>query len=152
MPNAYIQVPSNINVVRQGLQNLKKKLPDIGRSGLYRAAQRVYVRTGKYPRQVAGAEYKRTYNLRNSRTLTKTERGYTVEINPIGRQGQPYGVFVLGYPWGGGQARYHMNVTGWTPLKQIIDEEVGKLPPEVIAQIDKAAAEEEQRVNASAKY
>ena len=138
MPGAYVRIEVlNADVVRQGLQSFASELPKIGRLQILRAVQAIAKRAGVYPAALPGQKYVRTYQLRQSRRIEKTPKGYTLSINPLDERGRSYGVYVLGVPAGGGQTAFHRN--RWVPIAIIQREELEKLPPEVIKQLREAA-------------
>jgi len=145
MPQIIITV-ENGELVRQGLADFASSLPKIGRLQLYRAALRVNTRLGVYPNKLPGQVYKRTYTARASRAVQKIEKGYMVIFDPIDKRGKPYGVYLRGTPTDANtQARYHRG--RWTPYAVILDEELAKLPEEVIAAIKVEAEKAAREVN-----
>lgn len=132
MPQAFVE--SNAPLVAQGLQDLAAEIPTVGRLQLYRTAQAIFRRSGVYPAKYLGQRYKRTMRLRQSRTLGKTENGYFIAIEPVDDKGRPYGVYVLGTAGDATrQARIHAG--RWTPIAVITEEEISKLPRDVVAHL-----------------
>jgi hypothetical protein len=131
-----IQVEVDGKLVKQGLQNLSARIPKVGRLQLYKTARRILARV-QYPsvssRKRAGLKpYKRTHTLQQAKAhaLQRTENGYLIKIDPKNPKGRSYGVFVLGDALGQRQAWMHVN--RWPVLRVITDEELARLPAEVI--------------------
>lgn len=146
MPNVYVTIEvENAEIVRQGLEDFAAEMPKIGRLQLYRASQRIYKRLGIYPAQYPGQIYKRTGELRRSRLIEKTDKGYLVSVAPLDKRGRAYASLVLGYPQGGGQAAYHQG--RWVPIALILEEELAELPQEVVQELRAAVARSASRTN-----
>jgi len=136
-----ITVTTNGKLVAKRLQDLGGALPKIGAGPIYRAMQQVYKRVGQYPgapkkvKKSHKGKYERTYTLRKSRDLFKNAdgNGYTLLVDPVGKHGQLYGVFVLGDITGRGQSKYNKH---WTPIQIVFNEEFAKVPPEVVAALE----------------
>lgn len=145
MPDVTFHLETNAELTRQGLEDLAADLPKIGRLSLYRTAQGIYKRAGFYPGELPGQTYKRTRTLYQSRRIDRTDKGYVISINPVDKRGRSYGSYVLGLPQGGGQAAYHQG--RWIPIAIITEEELQKLPPEVIKSLREAAAKAAARTH-----
>lgn len=148
---AYIEVTiENGDLVRQGLENLALSYPKIGRLQIYRRVQSIYRRLGIYPSPWPGQLYKRTYTARRSRRVEKIDKGYRITFDPVDKRGRAYGVILRGAPLDATlQARYHQG--RWEPFAMILDEEVAKLPQEVINALKKEAAVAAQETQRGAR-
>lgn len=143
----------NGKLVRQGLENFMKEVPEIGRRRIYRAMQKIYVRLGVYPAQRPGQRYrhrqegmherrsrrgtfmhvyKRTYQLRDRRQLIKLDNGYAVTNDPVSPYGAHYAVFVRGNLGGEGQSPQNRD---WLKLAYIVNLELSQFPPEVLKEM-----------------
>lgn len=137
--------------MRQGLENFVAEIPKIGRRRLYRVAQGVYKQLGVYAPQpyyrVRGRRrknYKRTYALRNSRQIQSLDNGYQIINDPVDKHGVHYGVFVRGDAAGIGQS---YRLQQWKLTATIVDEEVAKLPKEVLDDLSIALAKQTSEAN-----
>ena len=112
------------DVVRQGLQDLSAEIPQIGRLQIYRTMQAI-VRTMKvYPPPPATSTYVRTGTLGAGWTITPSaSNGYTV------RNDTAYTRYVVGNAYGLEQAWMHQG--RWNLLRDVAEEEIEKLPPEI---------------------
>jgi hypothetical protein len=133
MPQISISVV-NGTLVRSGLQNLAKDIPDIGRMQIYKTAQNIQNIMKVYPPPKPTS--KRTGRLRASVKTIKTDKGYTVEIDPVAK-GRHYGKYVVGDARGGSQAWMHIG--WWHMFADVVEEEVAKLPPEIEEHIKRAS-------------
>jgi hypothetical protein len=136
----------NGRLVRQGLENFAKAIPDIGRLRIYRAMQHIFKRLGDYPPQRVGSKYVRTDNLRDSRVLSKLPDGYQITNDPVTPIGHHYAIYVRGDISGQGQAG---NAADWPLLSDIIDSELKTLPSEVIQDLRVATSALAEEVNQS---
>ena len=138
-------------LVRQGLQDLGAEIPQIGRRQVWAAADRIVRRMQAYPvtrtpEPVAnhptlgkiylvtakGHPYIRTGLLGASWRIISLANGYTVE-NTAERRGRPYSKYVVGDAYGRAQAWMHKG--RWQVFRQVAQEEVAKLPPDVLEEI-----------------
>jgi len=121
-------------LVRQGLENLNKEIPDIGRLQIYRTAQAI-VRTMKiYPPQLPS--YTQTGFFGGGWKIIPLSNGYTIQ-NEV-----PYTKYVVGNAYGLGQVPWHARPGRWPLLRNVNDEEVAKLPPEIDKNIQQVARRE----------
>lgn len=146
-----ITIKTNAPLVRQGLEDLAKEIPLIGRRRLRTATERIKRRMQAYPEERAGqsvasshpvlgtifraARYRRTGNLGRSWTIESRDKGYTIKNN-ASRKGREYAKYVVGDAAGDGQAWMH--VGRWQLFRTVTDEEVAKLPPEILNDISVA--------------
>lgn len=150
----------NGKLVRQGLENFARDIPEVGRLRIYKAMQRVYNRLGIYPAQRPGQRYrhrqegrhgrrakrgtfihmyKRTYQLRDRRRLIKLDLGYMIENDPVSPQGSHYAVFVRGNVGGEGQTPQNKD---WLRLAEILNIELQQFPQEVLQALSVVLAQE----------
>jgi hypothetical protein len=113
----------NADVVRKGLQDLAAEIPKIGREQIYRTGQAIVRRMKEYPPPPPQSLYVRTGTLGGGWTLTSNTNGYTVRNNT------PYTKYVVGNAYGLEQAWMH--VGRWQVFRDVQEEEVAKLPPEI---------------------
>lgn len=109
----------NAELVRMGLQNFADEIPKIPRKPIYDTSLAIVRRQKEYPSRF-GSRYKRTYRFRAGWTITPYQFGYRIENRT------PYGYHVVGDAFGGRQAWMHQRI--WTPLRDVTEEEVAKLP------------------------
>lgn len=113
------------DIVRQGLQDLGAEIPRIGRLQLYQSSQAIVRRMKEYPPERPGQTYQRTGTLGGGWTIVPASSGmgYAVSNNV------PYTPFVVGNAYGLEQAWMHQG--RWNLLRDVAEEEVDKLPPQV---------------------
>ena len=147
-----ITIKTTAPLVRQGLEDLAKEIPLIGRRRLRTTTNRIVRRMQAYPAERAGqsissshavlgtifraVRYRRTGNLGRSWTVTGRDNGYTIK-NDARRKGKAYGKYVVGDSQGDGQAWMHAG--RWQLFRNVVDDEVSKMPPEVSGDINSAA-------------
>lgn len=150
----------NGKLVRQGLENFTKAVPEIGRLRMYRFAQAVskrYVYTQSDPVRskrlgyrkgkltAKPSPYVRTFVMLKSRKIVPNESGYTFVMDPVGPRGQRYASIVVGTLVPGTQ---HWVFKGrWAPLVVVVDEESSRLPEEVRKALGVALATETAKAN-----
>ncbi len=118
-------------IVRKGLQDLSAEIPKIGREQIYRTEQAMVRRLKTYPPPPAASTYVRTGTLGGGWTITSNTNGYTLRNNT------PYTKYVHGNAYGLEQAWMHQG--RWELLRDVQDEEVAKLPPEIEKEISATA-------------
>jgi hypothetical protein len=118
-----LSITSNVPVVRQGLENLAKEMPTIGRRRMYDMMNRITRRMEEYPEERPYQTYIRTGNLGAAWQVVKLDKGYRVK-NDV-----PYGKYVVGSAYGTGQAWMH--VGRWQLLRDVVEDENKKLPEEI---------------------
>lgn len=153
----YIQIRTNAKIVRMGLERLRKRLPDIGRMRLYKAALEIQRRMKeegkpiKYPVRWDSKKQRRAFfatdgfggGIPSHRTgkyirgwkVVKVEKGYRIENQAKGRNGQPYSRYLAGGPRGGRQSRIHQG--RWNKLTEVTRIVIRKLPKLVIKDLFK---------------
>lgn len=119
-------------LVRIGLQDLSKEIPEIGRLQIYRTEQAI-VRRVKYPPPAELPSYQRTYRLYKGWSIIPRPNGYTIK-NPV-----PYTKYVVGNAYGLEQAWMHARPGRWPLLRDVSDDEVSKLPKEIDDNISQVA-------------
>lgn len=151
-----ISVTTNAPLVRQGLENLTAELPKIGRRRIRTMMERVKRKMQAYPPEPAGqsvssshpvlgtifhgaaGRYRRTGRLGQSWVIEDAGSGSGYKIsNDASNRGRRYGHYVVGDAYGTGQAWMHQG--RWQKLRDVVDEEVAKLPPEVEKEINMVA-------------
>lgn len=151
-----ISVTTNAPLVRQGLENLTKELPQIGRRRIRTVMERIKRKMQEYPPEPSGqsissshsvlgtifrgaaGRYRRTGKLGASWVIAEAgATGYKIANNATGRGGRRYGHYVVGDAYGTSQAWMH--VGRWQKLRDVVDEEVAKLPPEIEQEINMVA-------------
>lgn len=142
MIHIYID-PKSGEIARQGLQDLASSYPKIGRLSLYRLAQAIFRVLGIEPAPWPGQVYKRTGTARASRRIEKTETGYIIYYDPVStyrKRRTHYAVYLRGDPTTGeGQSQYFAG--RWKLTAEITNEEMEKLPPEVVRLLKQAVQE-----------
>jgi len=126
-------------MVRQGLENIHQEIPAVGRRRMRTIANRVVRRMQEYPAERPGQDY--------TRTGTLFRRWMIKEINKIGYSIQnltPYTHYVVGDAFGTSQAWMHKG--RWQRFRDVTDEELLKLPDEIMNEIVMVARREEFEV------
>lgn len=144
-------------LVRKGLQDLTNaEAPKIGRQQMRTAMERIKRRMQVYPDEPAGqslasshpvlgtvyrtarGRYRRTGLLGQSWSIDELEgdKGYSL-VNTAARKGRHYGVYVVGNAYGKRQAWMHQG--RWQLLRTVSEEEIAKLPREILSQVSTAA-------------
>lgn len=124
----------NADIVRQGLQDLAAEVPKIGRLGIYRAMQsgvrtlKEYWTMNKPP---ALPSYTRKGTLAGGWWITPSANGYSTSNNT------DYTKHVHGNAYGLEQAWMHQD--RHVLLRDVIEDEVSKLPPEIENEISMVA-------------
>lgn len=123
-------------LVRQGLEDLSKEIPDIGRRRMRGVATRVMEKMRKYPPKRPGQKYRRTYNLRNNWKAEryKNDKGYTI------RNAMSYAHYPVGDAYGTGQAWMHKG--RWPLFRDITEQELKELPEAIQEEIVMVARRE----------
>ena len=136
MTQLSILTNNGTQVVRMGMQNLTAEIPQVGRLQIYRTSQRIVSRMKIYPPERMGQKYIRTYNLQRSWEIISRSNGYTIRNN-ASFGGKTYAKYPVGNAYGLEQAWMH---TGrWQKFRDVNDEEVSKLPPELDGLITQVA-------------
>ncbi len=132
-------------LVRQGLQDLSAEIPQIGRRGIRTVMDRIKRRMEAYPPEMPGqsvqeshpilgytiraVRYKRTGTLGRSWYIEEVDNGYAIGNTARSPRGRRYSRYVIGDAYGTGQARVH--VGRWLVLRDVTEQEIEKLPPEI---------------------
>ena len=120
-------------LVRKGMQDLSAEIPKIGKLQIYRTEQTVVRRMKEYWTMNTPPElpsYQRTGRLAGGYFISPTQNGYMIS-NSV-----PYTKYVVGNAYGLEQAWMHYR----HPLfRNVQEEEVAKLPPEVEKEINMVA-------------
>lgn len=126
----------NAELVRKGLQDLGAEIPKIGRLQIYRTEQAIVRRMKMYWTNndpPALPSYQRSGDLANGYTITPTTNGYRIGNNT------PYTKWVAGNAYGLEQAWMHAKPGRHKLLRDVSDEEIEKLPPEIEQEISTVA-------------
>lgn len=124
-------------LVRKGLQDLSAEIPKVGRQQIRFTTERIVRRMQAYPGERPGQKYVRTGRLfRSWKIDSDGKTRYTIE-NTAARKGRKYGHYVVGDAYGTGQAWMHRG--RWQLFRNVVDQEVAKLPEDVKEQILMAA-------------
>lgn len=140
-----MQMP-NAKLVRQGLQNLSAAIPEVGRQGMFRMAQKVmayYAYTNKNP--PPRGSYVRSFAMRESRKILKEEYGYVFVMDPVGKRGQKYASYVVGDLTPDSQRWPFAN--RWIPLRQVVQTEMATLPAEIRKELGELVSKETAKAN-----
>lgn len=119
----------NAELVGKGLANIRAEIPRISQRTIEKAANAIIKIMRVYPAPPAGSRYVRTYRLRDAWKAKRSITGYTVMADPVSRYGTHYGRYVVGYADATGQAWMH--VGRWNLLRDVVEQQVEKLPPMV---------------------
>jgi hypothetical protein len=135
----------NAKLVRQGLEDLEKEIPEIGRKRIFDAMRRIRSRLATKPRRPTypikwdserqrryvlmllmrqdNLPYRPTGRYEKNWEIVKTENGYTIENDA------PFAKYASGDFRGMGQSRIHQ---GRRPLMMVVVEnEIQELPQEI---------------------
>ena len=126
----------NAELVRKGLQDLGAEIPKIGKLQIYRTEQAIVRRMKEYwtnNNPPALPSYQRTGQLASGYTITPTTNGYRISNNT------PYTQHVVGNAYGLEQAWMHARPGRHKLLRDVQEEEVEKLPPEIEKEISMVA-------------
>jgi hypothetical protein len=123
-------------LVRKGLQDLAAEIPKIGRQQIRTMLNRVARRMQEYPGERPGQTYKRTGRLFYSWKIEEIQNGYTIS-NTAARKGRAYAGYVVGDAYGTQQAWMHKG--RWLVTRDVVEEEVTKLPPAIEDEITMVA-------------
>jgi len=126
-------------IVRKGLEDLHAEIPKIGRQQIRTVMNRIVREMQAYPRKRPRQTYVRTGNLFSHWQIKelkeKGQNGYSIDNrarSPKGRR-REYARFVVGSATGKGQAWMHRG--RWQLLRDVVDEEVKKLPKAITERI-----------------
>jgi hypothetical protein len=128
MTKLSIRVSPEAELVRQGLQDLSAEIPRVGRRRIYDMINRITRTMEGYPPERPHQKYQRTGRYGASWHVEKLADGYSI-YNNAEAKGRQYPRFVVGDAYGTGQAWMHQG--RWPLLRDEVDKEVEKLPPEI---------------------
>jgi len=123
-------------LVRKGLQDLGAEIPKIGRLQIYRTEQTVVRRMKEYWTMNVPPElpsYQRIGRLAGGYFISPTTNGYMITNNT------PYTKYVVGNAYGLEQAWMHAQPGRHKLFRDVQEEEVEKLPPEIEKEISMVA-------------
>lgn len=123
-------------LVRTGLQNLAAEIPKIGKNQIYKMEQTVVRRMKEYWTMGSPPElpsYQRTGTLAGGYFISPTSNGYKI-TNSV-----PYTSLVVGNAYGLEQAWMHARPGRHTKLRDVMEQEVEKLPPAIEQEISMVA-------------
>lgn len=123
-----LTIKVNGNLVRKGLQDLTAEIPKIGRQQIRTVMNRIVRRMQEYPSERLGQRYRRTGRLFASWKIEEVQSGYTV-ANTAARKGRAYAQYVVGDAYGTSQAWMHKG--RWQVMRDVVEQEVEKLPQEI---------------------
>ena len=123
-----LTIKVNGELVRKGLQDLTAEIPKVGRQQIRTVMNRIVRRMQEYPSERLGQRYRRTGRLFASWKIEEVKSGYTV-ANTAARKGRAYGQYVVGDAYGTSQAWMHKG--RWLVMRDVVEQEVEKLPQEI---------------------
>jgi len=123
-------------LVRQGLENLEKEIPDIGRRNMRTVLERAKRIMEEYPAERPGQTYRRTGKLFSGWRLEQISgnKGYSF------RNIRSYGQYVVGDAYGTSQAWMHQG--RWPVFRDVTERELLALPKAVQDEIIMVARRE----------
>lgn len=142
-------------LVRQGLQDLNAEIPKIGRRGIRTVMERIKRRMQVYPPERPGqsrtgshpvlgttyiaVRYRRTGRLGRSWVIERNgNTGYILKNDARSpRYGRRYTKYVVGDAYGQSQAWMHKG--RWQVTRDVVEEEVAKLPAPIEQEITMVA-------------
>lgn len=131
-------------LVRQGLENIEAEVPGIGRQRMRTITNRIVRRMQEYPHERPGQRYVRTGNFFSHWKIDQIEKiGYRIENTAV-RDGNRYGHWVVGDAYGTSQAWMHKG--RWPLFRDVTEEELDKLPPQILSDIMIVARREQFEV------
>ncbi len=131
-----LSIKVNGELVRQGLQDLANEIPKIGRRNIRTVMNRIVRKAQAYPAELPGQVYRRTGRLFYSWKIEEVQSGYAIS-NTAAFRGRAYAQWVVGDAYGTRQAGIHQG--RWSLFRDVVDEEVAKLPPEIEDEIQMVA-------------
>lgn len=134
-----ITIKVNGDLVRKGLQNLSAEIPQIGRQQIRTMMNQVVRRMQEYPAERPGQKYKRTGTLFSHWKIEEISKGYQLS-NTASRKGRAYAQYVVGDAYGTSQAWMHKG--RWNVTRDVLDQEVEKLPDVIEKEIVMVARRE----------
>lgn len=123
-------------IVRKGLQDLAAEIPKVGREQIYRTMQAIVRREKEYWTinvPPALPSYQRTGGFASGWIITPKDNGYSAS-NSWGKTKH-----VVGNAYGLEQAWMHARPGRFPLFRDVAEEEVKKLPPEVEKEISMVA-------------
>jgi hypothetical protein len=124
----------NGELVRSGLQDLYAEHPKIGRRQIRTVLNRVARRMQEYPPERPGQRYVRTGEFFYSWNIRQAESDrYVIESNAQTPNGRRYSQYVVGDAYGLSQAWMHKG--RWPLFRDVVEEEIDRLPDEVADQV-----------------
>lgn len=119
MPEISIEVRGG-DFAQRGFGELEREIPAAHRKQMHRSAYLIGAHFRVYPSKPSTSTYIRTGDLRDSVEIVDMSNGSTVKIDPVSPRGVHYGTYVIGNPWGVGQAWMHKG--RWPLLKAVADK------------------------------
>lgn len=122
-----LTVKVRTELVRQGLENLSKEMPEIGRRRMRTILDRVKRIMEAYPSERPGQKYIRTGRMFRSWRINKLEnnKGYSIG-NVAMFKGNAYPQYVVGDAYGTSQAWMHKG--RWPNFREVTEKELEALP------------------------
>ncbi len=154
MPEITLTTNDSAKMVRQGLQNLEKQIPEVGRLQIYRVFQRIKSRMSREALRPSGpinwdSERQRKAffasdgfggGIPTRRTGTYA-RGWQIERQDNGYRltnaAESYARYVGGDAFGMSQSGIHRG--RWPLFRDAVDEEIANLPEEVEKNLELAS-------------
>lgn len=125
-----VAVSDKARIVRQGMQNLRREIPQIGAQKMYDALSRAKARITRYPAIPAGSTYQRSGTFGHGWQIIRLtggdRQGWRLHGEARDRRGRDYTHWVSGSAYGTMQARVHAG--RWVKVRDAVDDEVRKLP------------------------
>jgi hypothetical protein len=124
-----LSIRVNGQLVRQGLEDLQKEIPDIGRRRMRTILERAKRIMEAYPQERPGQRYLRTGRLFRGWQLKKlpSNKGYSLG-NSV-----DYAHYVVGDAYGTSQAWMHTD--RWPNFRDVTEKELEALPKEIEQEI-----------------
>lgn len=127
----------NAKLVRRGLQDLRLKIPLVGRQTMWDWLVEIRRKLKIYPAKRTGQKYKRTYRLGRGWNIRKaSENSYYLQNTT------PYTKWVQGNAYG--QMQAWMHVDRWSLMRDIVDQDIDLLPKRLAERITTVARRELQ--------
>ena len=135
MPTITVSPQKGAELIKMSKQNLENGMLKIGRLQIYRMFQAIAKKARVYPDELPNQKYVRTGALSDSVQINydKNTQSYSISVNPREtrtKRRRKYGRYVKGDTFGQGQARIHQG--RWTTLRDDFEEELAKLPIEIV--------------------
>lgn len=121
----HLSIRVRTELVRQGLENLSKEMPAIGRRRMRTVLERVKRVMEAYPAERPGQTYRRTGKLFSGWRLIPLENNKGYSLGNV----REYAQYVVGDAYGTSQAWMHKG--RWSNFRDVTEKELEAIPEEL---------------------